>query len=60
MEEIKIGDIVRLKSGSPHMTVTDVEDGGISIAVIYWHEKLCEFKRINFESGLLEKIEQSE
>jgi uncharacterized protein YodC (DUF2158 family) len=34
MDEIKAGDVVRLKSGSPRFTVGSIKDG---IATLYWH-----------------------
>jgi uncharacterized protein YodC (DUF2158 family) len=52
-EDIKIGDVVILKSGSPQMTVSDVDEAVIS--VIYWVEATNEFKTYNFLSGLLSK-----
>ena len=33
MEEIKIGDVVRLKSGGPAMTVTNMAQNGVNC---YW------------------------
>jgi uncharacterized protein YodC (DUF2158 family) len=53
MEDFQIGDTVQLKSGSPKMTITDVEE--IIIRVIFWNEPLNDFKRTSFESGLLIK-----
>ena len=53
-EDIKIGDVVVLKSGSLQMTVSDIDETVIS--VIYWVPATNEFKSYNFLSGLLKKF----
>lgn len=40
-EDISVGEVVRLKSGSPKLTVTGIEtaeDGVTEIDVLLWHE----------------------
>lgn len=54
--EFKLGDVVRLKSGSPNMTVVEISDT-VYIEVTYWHEKLGEFKKQTFMADSLEKVE---
>ncbi len=42
-DEVKIGSIVRLVSGSPKMTVTDIgtdADGNLEADVIFWTDRL--------------------
>lgn len=58
-EELKEGDVVRLKSGSPDMTVTEVEIG-IYISVIYWNPTASKFVKDRFMSNQLEKVQQAE
>ncbi|WP_345952460.1 DUF2158 domain-containing protein [Mucilaginibacter sp. PAMB04168] len=51
--DIKIGDVVKLKSGSLEMTVSDIDENMVS--VIYWVPTVNEFKTYNFLSELLMK-----
>lgn len=41
-EDIAVGDVVRLVSGSPKFTVTKLEakDGGIVVSVLGWSDRL--------------------
>jgi hypothetical protein len=55
-QNFKVGDVVILKSGSPEMTVTDIEENVIS--VIYWVPADNEFKTYNFLVGILIKIDK--
>lgn len=55
-QNFKVGDVVILKSGSPEMTVTDIEENVIS--VIYWVPADNEFKTYNFLSGILIKADK--
>jgi hypothetical protein len=55
-QNFKVGDVVILKSGSPEMTVTDIEENVIS--VIYWVPADNEFKTYNFLAGILIKIDK--
>jgi len=57
--EFKEGDIVCLKSGSPNMTVKDVEIG-IYVHVIYWNAALSKFVNETFMANQLDKIEKVE
>jgi len=52
MEEIKIGDVVRLKSGSEKMTVENVE-GEKTFTVWFEGSSLC---RETIKTVLLEKV----
>lgn len=54
--EIKIGDVVRLKSGSPEMTVTEIEND-IYISVIYWNIKEAIFETKVFMIDSLTKLD---
>ena len=56
MEEIKIGDVVRLKSGSPKMTVREIENE-VYITCVYWDEKLFKFSTLTVEADQLEKVD---
>jgi len=54
-EDFNIGDVVRLNSQVyPRMTVEKVEIN--LIYVIYMDSKTKEFKRTNFDFGLLSKV----
>jgi len=49
---IQKGDVVQLKSGGPWMTVTDVEDGEVSVT---WFDKDNQLKTGDFEEDTLNK-----
>jgi uncharacterized protein YodC (DUF2158 family) len=49
--EIKIGDVVELRSGSVKMTVIDIH--GDSIECIYWVEDKGTFDKKEFEKAWL-------
>ncbi|CAI3951565.1 YodC family protein [Commensalibacter communis] len=52
MDIIKIGDIVMLKSGSPMLTVSDIDDGGI---LCVWFVE-GEVKTYQFNRFVLQKV----
>ncbi len=54
MEEIKEGDVVRLKSGGPLMTVIGNEREGCRCA---WFDKNEEVKVSTFANYIIKKIE---
>jgi uncharacterized protein YodC (DUF2158 family) len=49
--ELKVGDLVKLKSGGPVMTVVDVDEDEVTCV---WFRKLRE---ADFETVTLEKVE---
>jgi uncharacterized protein YodC (DUF2158 family) len=57
----KVGDVVRLKSGSPKMTVEYIERTSTKISVhcIWWNENTNEFDREVFPADAL-KIDDGE
>lgn len=42
-QSLKVGDIVKLKSGSPYMTVTTIIPGG-KVNVTFYDEEIRDFK----------------
>jgi len=52
MENIKVGDVVELKSGSCEMTVENINDSKV---VCIWYDD-NEIKKREFEKGTLRKI----
>jgi uncharacterized protein YodC (DUF2158 family) len=57
--EIKLGDVVRLKSGSPEMTVTEIQNE-VYITVIYWDVNKAQFQKQSFMADSLINLDQSE
>ncbi|MGA2519061.1 MAG: DUF2158 domain-containing protein [Thermodesulfobacteriota bacterium] len=54
MAEIKEGDKVRVKSGSPIMTVQEITDGG-KLALCVWFDEKNQPQRLKFALNTLEK-----
>lgn len=53
MGDFQPGDVVRLKSGGPQMTVLAMSDTVVS--VVYWRDRDQDFKTTDFEGFLLKK-----
>jgi uncharacterized protein YodC (DUF2158 family) len=54
--EISEGDVVRLKSGGPPMTVTEVDSGlGQRLVFVVWFDSNNELRSGTFPAGTLEK-----
>jgi uncharacterized protein YodC (DUF2158 family) len=53
MAEIKEGDKVRLKSGSPVMTVQEITDGG-KLALCVWFDEKNQPQHLKFTLNTLE------
>jgi uncharacterized protein YodC (DUF2158 family) len=56
MEEVKlvVGDVVILKSGSPKMTVKEIND---NVALCEWWDKpTLQFKSITYSVSMLQKL----
>lgn len=54
----KIGDVVRLKSGGPSMTVSYVEElGSISVYNTVWFDSSLHYQAGGFYKDMLEKVE---
>ena len=51
--KFKVGDVVNLKSGSPEMTVSSIED---KICKCVWFDRSCKMED-SFPQELLEKYE---
>ena len=58
MEELKVGDVVQLKSGGPGMTVTGVfgEEYSIDITTIWYNHSNNEFFSHSFLKETLTKV----
>jgi uncharacterized protein YodC (DUF2158 family) len=52
--EFEIGDLVELRSGSPTMTVSDVEINIVHCQ--YWNPTAQKFQKADFDFALLRKI----
>lgn len=57
MTTLKTGDVVRLKSGGPRMTVDSVE--GNAVVGVTWFPSHSEMKEARFQSETLEKCDDS-
>lgn len=53
MDEIKIGDVVFLKSGGPNMTVEKIQDNDIADCI--WFDKDKNLQRNTFSLSILQK-----
>lgn len=53
--QFQVGDIVQLKSGSPHMTVVDHQPG-LLVQVIYYRGGDQDFSKQALESAILKKV----
>lgn len=57
-QEFKIGDVVRLRSGGPSMTVVNpAASGGKEVWCEYWNEGTSKFENRGFYPALLEPDE---
>jgi uncharacterized protein YodC (DUF2158 family) len=56
-EDFNVGDVVRLKSGGPNMTVGNASSSRI---ICTWFDASNVFHSQEFDQGALEKIVQSE
>jgi uncharacterized protein YodC (DUF2158 family) len=54
-EDFNVGEMVRLKSGGPNMTVDG--DSGSRI-ICAWFDHAGEFHRLDFDQEALEKVEE--
>ena len=54
-KEIKPGDIVRLKSGGPNMTVTESES--VYAKCIFYNESKAEYQSLSFEVVVLTPVD---
>jgi len=57
MSELKVGDVVRLKSGGPKMTVEDVKPNPAGIICTWFGE--AEITSSYFQPQTLEKVQES-
>ena len=62
MEELKVGDVVQLKSGGPEMTISDVPGDGHSFApdkyICVWFEGSNK-KSDTFKGDMLNKVDEN-
>lgn len=56
MEQLKVGDVVRLKSGGPKMTVYEIDK--YKMISCKWFDKKEEIQCLDFTQDTLEKIEE--
>jgi uncharacterized protein YodC (DUF2158 family) len=61
MTKFSVGDVVRLKSGGPKMTVIRVDDpcDGIQVDAVWFHENY-ELRRESIPANVLELVKASE